>query len=100
MDFCYNRSIEMAVEKENLYLTFKGLADPQRIEILEILLLGEECNCNLCEKIEMPPSTLAHHLRVLTNANLVIPRREGKWTYYAINKEQFVLATDILNKFI
>ncbi len=90
----------MNIEKENLHLIFKGLADPQRIKILEILLLGEECNCNLSEKIEMPLSTLEHHLKVLTNAKLVIPRRCGKWTYYTLNKEQFVLAVDVLNKII
>ncbi len=90
----------MSIEKENVHLIFKGLADPYRIQILEILLLSEECNCNLSEKLEMPLSTLAHHLKVLANANLVIPRKDGKWTYYTINKEQFLLATDIVNRFI
>ncbi len=84
---------------ENTAFLFKGLSDLHRIRILEILLLGEECNCHLSEKMEMPLSTLAHHLRVLTNAKLVIPRKEGKWTYYTINHEQFETAKRILDKF-
>ncbi len=78
---------------------FKGLADINRIRILEILLSGEECNCNLSEKMEMPLSTLAHHLKVLTNANLVLQRREGKWAYYKINHEQFEKAKNVIDKF-
>ncbi len=89
----------MDANKINEHLVFKGLADPHRLNILEILLLGEECNCNLSEKLEMPLSTLAHHLKVLTNANLLIPRKDGKWTYYTLNKEQFEKASKILNKF-
>ncbi len=90
----------MGKEEKNGYLIFKGLADPHRIEILKILKNGEECNCHLSEKIGMPLSTLAHHLRVLTNANLVFPRKEGKWTYYTLNTEQFEKARDIVSEFI
>ncbi len=89
----------MVLEKDNIHLVFKGLSDVQRIKILEILLLGEECNCNLSEKMNMPLSTLAHHLKVLSNANLVIPRKDGKWMYYEINHEQFGKAKEILDKF-
>ncbi len=92
--------MKTSMEKDNFHLIFKGLADPHRIKILQILLMGEECNCNLSEKIDMPLSTLAHHLKVLTNANLLIPRKDGKWTYYTLNKEQFEKAIEILNKFV
>ncbi len=78
---------------------FKGLADPNRLLLLEIISKGEECNCNLGDKINMPLSTLAHHLKVLVEANLVLTRKEGKWTYYTLNKEQFELAREGLFRF-
>ncbi len=83
----------------SMSLVFKGLADSHRIKILEILLLGEECNCRLSEKMNMPLSTLAHHLRVLVNAELVLPRKDGKWTYYKLNHEQFTKAQTFLGAF-
>ncbi len=79
------------------HLLFKGLADPHRIKIVELLAKGEECNCNLGEKIAMPLSTLAHHMKVLSTAGLINTRREGKWTYYILDKEQLEKATRIIN---
>ncbi len=85
---------------KDMHLIFKGFADAHRIEILNILTQCEDCNCNIAQRIDMPLSTLAHHMKVLTNAGLVIPRREGKWTYYSLNKSQFILAKEIIDKFI
>ncbi len=86
----------MELNDKNIPVVFKGLSDQHRIKILDILQNGEECNCNLSEKMKMPLSTLAHHLKVLSNANLVIPRKKGKWTYYTINKAQFNEAIELL----
>ncbi len=89
----------MSVKQIEEHKVFKGLADPNRILLLDIISKGEECNCNLGDKINMPLSTLAHHLKVLVEANLVVPRKEGKWTYYTLNKEQFELAVQGLARF-
>ncbi len=79
------------------YLIYKALADPHRIKIVEILTHGEECNCNIGEKLGMPLSTLAHHMKVLSAGGMVIPRKSGKWTYYKLKKEQLLNAKDIID---
>ncbi len=69
---------------------FKALADPNRLRILDILMQGESCNCELTEWLGMTPSLLSHHLRTLREANLVTSRRDlldGRWVYYAANPE-------------
>ena len=40
----------------------------------------------------LPPNLLSHHLRVLRKAGLINSRRDvvdGRWIYYAVDKEEF-----------
>jgi ArsR family transcriptional regulator len=68
----------------------KALADPNRLRILDLLMQNDSCNCELNERLGLPPNLLSHHLRVLRQAGLVHCRRDlvdGRWIYYAVNKE-------------
>jgi ArsR family transcriptional regulator len=68
----------------------KALADPNRLRIFDLLMQGDSCNCELNEKLGLPPNLLSHHLRVLRQAGLVRSRRDvvdGRWIYYAVNKK-------------
>ena len=76
---------------------FKGLSDPNRILILNHIKNGEKCSCDLSNELNIPPSTLAHHMKVLGESGLVNSRKEGKWNYYSICREQCNKAIDILN---
>ena len=71
---------------KELLLSFKGLADPVRIRILQVLSHGEQCVCNLVEIFQLPQSTISRQLSVLKNANLINIRKEGLWHYYSLNK--------------
>ncbi len=64
---------------------FKALSDPHRLAILEMLSCGELCACKLLEKFEITQPTLSHHMKILSEAGLVVARREGKWMHYALN---------------
>lgn len=69
---------------------FKAMADPHRLQILDLLMQGESCNYELTEWLGLTPSLLSHHLRVLRAAGLVTNRRDaidGRWVYYAVNQE-------------
>lgn len=75
---------------EEVAAILKGLADPNRLRIFDLLMQGDSCNCELKEKLDLPPNLLSHHLRVLRQAGLVCSRRDaidGRWIYYAVNKE-------------
>ena len=68
----------------------KALADPNRLRIFDLLMQGDSCNCELGERLSLPPNLLSHHLRVLRQAGLVRSRRDamdGRWVYYAVHKE-------------
>ena len=64
------------------------MADENRIRIL-LALNGhtELCVCQLIHMLQLAPSTVSKHLFILRNARLVIGRKEGRWMYYRLNKE-------------
>jgi ArsR family transcriptional regulator len=68
----------------------RALADPNRLRIFDFLMQGDSCNCELNERLALPPNLLSHHLRVLRKAGLVKSRRDtldGRWIYYAVDRE-------------
>jgi len=66
---------------------FKALSDETRLQILEMLTMGELCACKILEKFQFTQPTLSYHMKNLTQAGLVSARKEGKWTYYSLNED-------------
>lgn len=66
---------------------FHALSDETRLTILDMLRDGERCVCDLQAELDAAQSRLSFHLRVLRDAGLVSDRREGRWSYYRINRE-------------
>ena len=66
---------------------FKALSDPKRVKIVDLLSCGDMCACVLLKCFEITQPTLAHDMKVLSEAGIVTSRREGKKTYYALNRE-------------
>ena len=71
----------------------KALADPNRLRILDRLMQGDSCNCELNEQLGLPPNLLSHHLGVLRKAGLIDSRRDaidGRWIYYTVDEEAII----------
>ena len=64
---------------------FHALSDETRLRILERLREGERCVCDLTDILGAAQSRLSFHLRTLKDAGLVTDRRDGRWSYYALN---------------
>ncbi|VAW06750.1 hypothetical protein MNBD_ACTINO01-1656 [hydrothermal vent metagenome] len=65
-------------------VVFKALADPYRLEILEILAREVRCNCHLQDLLDLAPNHLSYHLKVLREAGLIAGVRRGRWIDYSI----------------
>ena len=66
------------------------LSEPRRLAILDLLMQGVQCNCELGDKLNMAPNLISHHLGVLREAGLVQAERDpsdARWIYYSINRE-------------
>jgi ArsR family transcriptional regulator, arsenate/arsenite/antimonite-responsive transcriptional repressor len=62
----------------------KALSDTQRVRILMLLRGGELCVCQIVEVIGLAPSTISKHLSILSAADLVEMRKDGRWAYYRL----------------
>jgi ArsR family transcriptional regulator, arsenate/arsenite/antimonite-responsive transcriptional repressor len=60
----------------------KALADPTRLQIYEGIAANPGMYCGeIIEKHGLTAGTVSHHLRVLTEANLIECRREGQFVH-------------------
>ncbi len=81
---------------EALARRLKVLAEPKRLLIIDLLMQGVQCNCELGEALDIPPNLISHHLRALREAGLVDVERDAldaRWMYYSVNRQ----ALDELN---
>ena len=74
-----------------------ALADEARVEIVTRLLDGERCVCELMDALDAAQSRLSYHLKVLKDAGLVTDRREGRWSYYTLERSAFIEAEALLS---
>ncbi len=63
------------------------MSDKSRFQILEYLRGRESCACDIGSDLSIVQSTLAHHMKILCDAGLVIPRKEGRWMYYRLSHD-------------
>jgi ArsR family transcriptional regulator, arsenate/arsenite/antimonite-responsive transcriptional repressor len=87
----------------------KALADPARLQILDILSqhAGAVCVCDLEGVVGLPDKqtgqrprqpTISHHLKVLRDAGLVGYEKRGLWAYYFVRRERLAEAQQLLDR--
>lgn len=70
--------------------TFRVLANPTRLRIVEALAGRELCVCDLAAVVESSPSSVSHHLRQLRQMRLVRHRKDGRMAYYRLDDEHVI----------
>jgi ArsR family transcriptional regulator len=68
---------------------FHALSDETRLEIIQRLLSGEKCVCDLTDALDAAQSRLSFHLKTLRDAGIVNDRKSGRWVYYTLDKDVF-----------
>lgn len=86
----------MEINEKKSATIFKAFCDENRIRILEQLRTGEKCACVLLDSLHITQPTLSHHMKILCDADIVISRKEGKWTHYSISKSGGEYAGELL----
>ena len=76
----------MSVNYENISKKLKVISDPKRLRIIDLLSCDELCACEILEKFDISQPTLSHDMRKLEEVGLVTSWREGKNTYYSLDK--------------
>lgn len=68
---------------------FKAFCNPTRAQIMEFLLNGERCVCEMTGPLDISQPLVSHHLALLRDAGMVRMRSEGTRTYYSLDWERF-----------
>ena len=68
--------------KQSIHVIYKALGDNNRLKIIELLVAGERCVCELQPVVDCAPSTLSHHLKILEQVGVISSQKRGKWRYY------------------
>lgn len=86
----------MSSETGQLAKPLRALADPVRLQLMRLILRelsvidrrcasrAGVCFCHLCEAVDLAPSTVSHHLKILREAGLIEGVREGRWTFFRV----------------
>ncbi|SDJ18254.1 ArsR/SmtB family transcription factor [Alteribacillus bidgolensis] len=73
---------------KNMSVMFKGLAEPNRMKIMQALTVEEElCVCDVAYLLGCPVANASHHLRSLRKIGMVKFRKEGKLVWYSLDDE-------------
>jgi ArsR family transcriptional regulator, arsenate/arsenite/antimonite-responsive transcriptional repressor len=68
---------------------FKVFCHSTRAQIIDFLLSGERCVCEMTGPLDQSQPLVSHHLALLRDAGIVRMRSEGARTYYSIDWERF-----------
>jgi ArsR family transcriptional regulator len=94
-------------EAQAAAVLLKALADPARLQILDVLAQHDRrvCVCDLEGIVGLPDPqtgqrprqpTISHHLKVLRTAGLVDYEKRGQWAYYAVRRERLAEAQALI----
>ena len=81
---------------DQLARVLKALGDETRLRVVASLSGGERCVCEIEEELDIAQSLLSFHLKTLKEAGVLSDRREGRWVFYALNREVLREAGDFL----
>jgi rhodanese-related sulfurtransferase len=65
----------------------KSLANPHRLEIIELLAQGEVSVDQIAEQTNLPIANASQHLQVLKQAQLVEINRQGNFIFYRLSND-------------
>ena len=63
---------------------FKGLSEPTRLRMLNLLFQGELCGCDIQYVLDLSQSNVSRHLNYLKRVGLVTDRRDGYRVFYKL----------------
>jgi ArsR family transcriptional regulator len=66
----------------------KALTDETRLKIIDMLSCGQMCACEILKRFDITQPTLSYHMKILTESQIVIGKRDGAWINYSLNNDR------------
>lgn len=80
--------------------TFKAIAHPLRVAILEYLKDGERCVCQIAEHIGSERSNVSRHLAVMVAGGVLKSRKQGQMVFYRVKARCVVQILDCIHELL
>jgi len=64
---------------------FKALSDETRLRILNLVSKRECCVCEVMQALDISQTRASRNLGILRDAGFLKMRKDGLWSYYAVN---------------
>ena len=74
-------------DAEDIARIFKVLSVGSRVRMIELLKERSLCVNALAKALEITPAAVSQHLRVLRDAEVVLPERRGYSVHYRVDRE-------------
>lgn len=81
---------------QDLIDRIKAVAEPTRLRIVELCAQGELAVSELTDILGQSQPRVSRHLKVLSDAGIIAPMREGNWTFYRLERDPPDIAGQIL----
>lgn len=82
--------VDPTSDYSDLLRKLKAVSDPTRLAILDLLMEGVQCNCEIAERLDLSLSLISHHMRSLRQAGLIEFEHDpldARWVYYAVDRQ-------------
>lgn len=93
------------MDTKKMAKVFKAFSNPNRLELhLKIAKnqetsyrTGHECMiCDIAQSLSIGPPTISHHLKELSNAELIFTERRGKYLVARVNEKMIDRVNELL----
>jgi ArsR family transcriptional regulator, arsenate/arsenite/antimonite-responsive transcriptional repressor len=92
-------SISMALSWKQIEKISKALGDANRLRILQHI--SKKGGCGQCAEIqdviELTQPSISHHVKILTEAGLIEPEKEGRNHKYTLNEKLLAEYTEMID---
>lgn len=80
-----------------LATVFKALADPSRVQIVNLLANASDpvCVCDFMPRLGLSQGTVSFHLKKLLDVGLLEREQRGTWAYYSLNRNGLDRLADV-----
>jgi len=87
-------------EADKLTKVFRALSVETRVRIVQLLKERALCVNALAARLDVTSAAVSQHLRVLRDADLVVPDRRGYHVHYQINEKTLAAWKDMADSLL
>ena len=85
---------------ENLARICKLLSVDTRVRIVQLLKDRTLCVGAISDRLNVTQGAVSQHLRILREADLVIPEKRGYYVHYRLNRKAVAKLKDVIGRFL